>query len=193
VTAGRNAWLIAGNDRGVTASAELQTGGTWTNWTPPCAGAGYSFSVPVALNDRQLLAQCSIGTYGDTVPKSAPRGAALFSQWLYSSANGGRTFQPVREIRSIKRAPYWNPVEGLPAEPSPGVILTSRPVGAGNAATLIESLDSGRSWRQVYGKSVLNVAFPTARLGLAIAETTYTTSQLIWSHDGGDPRALLVV
>ncbi len=185
VTAGTEVWFIAGNDRGVTASAKLGASGTWTSWAPPCASSGYSFSVPYAMNSEDLIAQCEMGGYQDVSLKGEPKGAVDGSQWLYSSNNGGATFHADLPIRPMNHAPYWFTVAGLPAEPSVGVILTTRPVGSQNVATLIESTDAGASWRTVFDKNILGVTFTSDRFGLAIAETSDTSSELICSHDEG--------
>ena len=185
VTAGTKVWFIAGNDRGVTASAALGVNGTWTSWAPPCANSGYGYSVPFAVNSNDLIAQCEMGGYQDVSLKGEPKGAVNGSQWLYSSEDGGRSFHADFPIRPMNHAPYWFTVTGLPAEPSAGVILTTRPVGNQNVATLIESTDSGASWRTVFDKDVLGATFPSDQFGVAIAETSYTSSELIWSHNEG--------
>lgn len=185
VTSGSHAWLVAGNDRGVDASAQLQADGTWAKWSPPCASSGFSYSVPVVTSARDMVAQCTMGGYNFTLPKGAPTGATVGSQWLYASTDGGRTFRASSEIRPMKSAPYWLTVAGLPAEPSPGVFFTTRPIEEDNVSTLIESTDSGRTWSTVLDKSVLSVDFLTPRTALAIVEAGPTATELMSSHDGG--------
>ena len=52
VLQGGSGWLVEGNDRGITGSAELQGMDRWTNWAPPCQSVGNSLTVPAASHRK---------------------------------------------------------------------------------------------------------------------------------------------
>ena len=98
VLEGSTGWLIFGNDRGTTGSAQLSSHDTWVAWRSPCAGVGHGYAVPAAANARDLVAVCGMGGFAYPMPTSAPRGATIGSSWLYFSTNGGASFTACGEI-----------------------------------------------------------------------------------------------
>jgi hypothetical protein len=106
VLAGSSGWLVEGNDRGTTGSAQLEDG-RWVAWTPPCAAVGHSFSIPAASTSSNLVASCVMGGFAYPLSKSAPRGAKLDSIWLYFSSDGGKSFAAGPQVGRMSRS-SWN-------------------------------------------------------------------------------------
>ena len=92
VLQGGKGWLVEGNDRGVTGSAELVGNGEWSSWASPCAAVGGTYVAPAASSASDLLTACQMGGFAYPLSKSAPPGATLGSWWLYSSSDGGQSF-----------------------------------------------------------------------------------------------------
>ncbi len=183
IVAPGRAWLVVGNDRGVSSGATVTGTGPWRPWSGPCHTVGDSFSIPAALTATRMLATCTMGGFASPLSPSAPRGASLGSQWLYRSNDGGRTFGPVAPIPS---RPFSTlvPVPGVPAVPAPGVIIAGGGIGANATPALLRSVDGGRSWRTVLARPVVQADFPGSRVGYAIVLSGTTRVALI-SRDAG--------
>ncbi len=187
VFSGSTTWLVAGNDRGMTMSDKLATSGRWVRLPDPCRRSGDAMTVPVALSPSHLLAECDVGGYSASLPPASPPGAVPGLAWLYQSTNGGESYEPLRAVEDVRPQPYYFLFagSGLPAAPAPGTIIAAAPVGGRARETLIESVDSGRTWRTVYTGNVLSAAFPSASLGAVISQSTTTTSRLVVTRDLG--------
>jgi hypothetical protein len=177
VLQGVKGWIVEGNDRGVTGSAQLSSAGTWVPWTPPCSKVGDSYYVPSVTSTGELVTICSIGGYGGGATKSDPPGAALGSGWLYFSTNGGASFQAGLELRPVRA--FLN--IGALAAPSPHVVLLGRFTNGGGI--LSASFDGGVQWATVYHGTVDFLGFTSATQGVAIIGGPRTT--MIMTYDGG--------
>lgn len=178
VLAGSSGWLIEGNDRGTTGSAELENG-RWVPWTPPCATVGHSLSIPAASTPRNLVASCVMGGFAYPLSKSAPPGAKLGSTWLYFSSDGGKTFTAGAQIAA--RLAFLDVL----ASPTPAVILASSITASGHNE-LLASFDGGVQWNVVYTGDIAYLGFTTPTQGVAIARTYQdAASTMIMSFDGG--------
>jgi hypothetical protein len=178
VLQGSSGWLVEGNDRGTTGSAQLNSAGQWVSWTPPCASVGGSFAVPAASTPRDLVAVCVMGGFASQLSPSAPPGATLGSSWLYLSSDGGRTFNAGPEL-----GPQGSFFGGVLASPSPGVILIGHTTG--NREDLIASFDGGVHWTVVYRGSLLFLAFTSPSQGVGIVQSSNHTTKMIMTFDGG--------
>ncbi|MGA2471696.1 MAG: hypothetical protein ABSG64_13520 [Solirubrobacteraceae bacterium] len=176
VLQGASGWLVEGNDRGTTGSAQLDEG-QWVSWTPPCASLGGSFAIPAAASARNLVAVCVMGGFASPLPKSAPPGAKLGSSWLYFSSNGGQSFVAGPEL--APGTPWFSVL----ASPTPRSILIGR--GIGNSQELAASFDGGVHWTVVYHGQPLYLAFTTPRQGVAIVGSLSGPTKLIMTFDGG--------
>ena len=177
VTSGHAAWLVEGNDRGITGSLQLNHAGQWTMWSPPCASVGDSYVVPVASDARHLGVVCEIGgVFSQPAPK-APPGATPGSWWLYVSNDAGLSFHAVRELHAA--GGYFAEL----ASPTPNVSLFLYDSGSGLA--LVASRDEGRNVRTVFHGLVTYLHFVNATDGIGIAASPSNTSELIVTHDGG--------
>jgi photosystem II stability/assembly factor-like uncharacterized protein len=171
VLAGASGWLVEGNDRGTTGSAQL-AGGRWVAWTPPCASVGHSFAVPAASSPRDLVAVCVMGGFAYGLSRSAPPGASLGSRWLYFSSDGGESFTAGRQLPASVGS-------GVLASPAPGVILAG-----GNA--LSASFDAGLHWSVVYRGEVSYLGFTTRSQGVGIVGSgSGAASTMIMTFNGG--------
>jgi photosystem II stability/assembly factor-like uncharacterized protein len=171
VLAGASGWLVEGNDRGTTGSAQL-AGGRWLSWTPPCASVGHSFAVPAASTPRDLVAVCVMGGFAYGLSRSAPPGASLGSPWLYFSSNGGKSFAAGREL------PASVGFDVL-ASPAPGVILAG-------ANTLSASFDAGEHWSVVYRGELSYLGFTSPSQGVGIVHSgSGAASTMIMTFNGG--------
>ena len=180
---GRSSWLVAGNDRGITASARLSAHGTWTPLTPPCEAVGDSYVVPSALNGSELVVACTIGGYASNLTKSAPPGAKRGSLWLYVSHNGGVSFSALRELRSGPCCTYLDSYPGNPTSLSNSTILVSVPQVNGEA--LIRSTNSGATWSVVFRGQLIALEFNSSTQGFGIVQRSTTRNALITTDDGG--------
>jgi hypothetical protein len=178
VLVGSRGWLVEGNDRGTTGSAQLTASGRWVAWTPPCASLGGSLAVPAAANARSLLAICVIGGFASPLPKAAPAGATLGSTWLYGSSDGGESFAPLARLGGLGSS--FGPAI---ASPRPGVILLGR--SAGGNEQLAASFDGGKRWSVVAHGIVEFLGFTTSTQGIAILQPPSGAAQLALSLDGG--------
>ena len=191
---GANGWLIAGNDRGATATSRLASSGQWVKWTPPCSNVGDSFAVPVATSATTLVDVCMIGGFGGSVAPGTPRDLRLQSNWVFTSHNAGLTFTPTARVVAGGSTRYLDQILTLPASPAPGVLLVAKPVehGVKQSDHLYLTQNGGKSWRSVYATPltpffpvIQSVTFASSRLGYAIVQRTTTTSILVISTDGG--------
>jgi hypothetical protein len=185
VLEGSTGWLIFGNDRGTTGSAQLSSHDTWVAWRSPCAGVGHGYAVPAAANARDLVAVCGMGGFAYPMPTSAPRGATIGSSWLYFSTNGGASFTAGGEIRPVKENWSAGQFAGVLALPQPGVIILSRNVG--NTEQLVASYDKGASWSVVYAGRVsyLNFVDSSEGVGLVDVANSGEPTIMIMSNDAG--------
>jgi hypothetical protein len=169
-------WLIEGNDRGTTGSAQL-SGGRWVGWTPPCATLGGSYAPPVPSSPKDMVAACTMGGFASPLPRHHPKRAAIESTWLYISTDAGKTFRAGPEL-----APRYAYVDVL-ASPSPRAILIGKERKGKPAVEL--STNSGRTWTVVYRGTFDYVAFATASDGAALVQGPDGSAELVVSHDGG--------
>jgi hypothetical protein len=178
VLAGSRGWLVEGNDRGTTGSAQLEDG-RWVNWTPPCFAVGHSFSIPAASSPSDLVASCVIGGFAYPLSTSAPPGATLGSIWLYFSTNGGASFTAGPEIAASLG------FLGVLASPTNGVVLADA-MGAGGHDELLASFDGGLQWSVVYTGDIAYLGFTSPTQGVGIVRAFQSaTSTMIMSFDGG--------
>jgi len=143
VFSGSHGWLVEGNDRGVSGSAELTSSGQWAPWTPPCYTVGNSLAPLVASTPTRLFTECQMGGFASQLSKTAPHGAPLGSTWLYESKNAGRTFTAVKELGLYDE--FFGTVI---ASPSPNSILITE--GHSQIDRLLATFDAGRHWSVVY-------------------------------------------
>jgi hypothetical protein len=178
VVQGGREWLVEGNDRGVTGSAQLSQGGRWVPWTAPCAKVGNSYAVPAAADADHLVAVCQIGGFASSRSRSDPPGAALGSYWLYFSHDGGASFSAGPEL---PRGIYFG---GVLASPVPGAVLLLR---SGKAASLAATFDGGRHWSDVFGLGAdepFYLAFTSRSQGVGLLVGNDAT-EMIMTSDGG--------
>jgi len=178
VLAGASGWLVEGNDRGTTGSAQLESG-KWVAWTPPCASVGHSFAIPASSTPTKLVASCVMGGFAYGLSKSAPPGATLESTWLYFSSDGGRTFTAGPEIG--KQVGFL----GVLASPTPGVILADGMAASGQY-DLLASFDGAVRWSDVYTGDIAYLGFTSPTQGVAIVRNFQSASAtMIMTFDGG--------
>jgi len=170
-------WLVEGNDRGTTGSAQLDSTGQWVGWVPPCASVGHGFAIPAASTAENLVAICVMGGYAEGLSPSAPPGATIGSSWLYFSDNGGRSFQAGPEL-----GPLGDFFGGVLATPEPGAILVSH---GDMGQDLLGSFDGGRTWTVVYHGALSYLGFTSPLQGVGIVQLTSTTTKMIMTFDGG--------
>jgi hypothetical protein len=178
VVKGTSGWLVVGNDRGVSGSAELTPSGQWVKWSPPCASVGDSYVVPVAITPRDLVVTCQMGGFASPLSKSAPPGAKLQSTWLYTSSNGGRTFHYGPQLsRSL---------ENILAAPSAADLFADRIVNSvSNYQQFVRSVDGGHHWTVIRREWALSVAFQNGSQGVALLQGGHDVNTMIMTSDGG--------
>ena len=178
VFSGSRGWLVEGNDRGVSGSAQLSKNGKWVPWTSPCYSVGNSLAVPAAATSNDLFAECRMGGFASPLSKAAPRGATWGSTWLYKSVNAGRTFTAVTELGP--QSQYFGPE--LAASSSGTILITkSNPQNQ----NLLASFDTGRRWLVVYSGNVMFIHFINSNEGVVLNERTHGPNRLIMTFDGG--------
>jgi hypothetical protein len=190
---GASGWLMVGNDRGVTGSAQLSRTGSWVKWNAPCEKVGGGYAVPVAISPLSLLDVCSIGGFGESVAPGTPRNLKVGTNWLFSSSNGGRTFVPLSHFGNENTTQWLDGVPGLPASPSPGVIFIAQTYQKGQSFVehLLSTRNDGKTWNTVYAPKSLSMdsfqylSFASPRLGFGIVYGGSSTSMLIVSTNGG--------
>jgi hypothetical protein len=176
VLQGAHGWLVEGNDRGTTGSAEL-VGGQWVGWVPPCASVGGSFAIPAASTADDLVAVCVMGGFAEGLSKSAPKGAKLGSSWLYFSSNGGSSFRAGPEL-----GPEEDFFGDVLASPEPGAILLSH---GDMGQDLTASFNYGHTWATVYHGELTYLGFTSPLQGVGIVQTSAKTTKMIMTFDGG--------
>lgn len=175
VLQGGKGWLVEGNDRGVTGSAELVGNGKWSSWAAPCSKVGNSFSVPTAPSATNLAAVCQMGGFAYPLPKSAPKGATLGSYWLYFSSNAGKTFSAGPELSGS--------AYGLIASPKAGTIFLSS-----GSTGLVGSFNGGRSWASSYKGDFFYVGFTSENQGVGLLSapgSNAASTEMVMTFDGG--------
>jgi len=184
VLRGSNGWLVEGNDRGISGSAQLRSNGEWAAWTPPCEAVGDSFAVPAVSTTRDLVALCSIGGFASPQTKFWPRGATFGSNWLYLSSDGGATFAVGPQLQPSKDYFY----DEL-TSPSPRTILLSRSNGVHD--DLLASFDEGSRWRVVYKGQITYLGFTSSTQGVALVQSSNRKYRMIMTYDGGHTWTLV--
>jgi photosystem II stability/assembly factor-like uncharacterized protein len=176
---GSSGWIID-IDRTVIGGAMLGTGDAWSNWKPPCADANGS-GVLSATSATQLFAVCDENEWGTS-------GENLVGQWLFSSNNGGSSFQAVAKVPATQ-------VSGLASAPpagnaqSPNTEAADTLVAASDSG-LLATFDGGQTWQNVYpvaiSQEITFVGFTTATQAVAVVrETDGSSTTMLMSHDGG--------
>ena len=178
VLSGSHGWLVEGNDRGITGSAELNASGQWGPWTAPCGSVGDSLAVPAVSNSSHLIVACVMGGFASPLSSTAPRGAILGSTWLYVSDNEGRTFTAGPELG--RGNVYFGSVL---ASPKPTTILITRNISPHQE--LVASFDGGRHWTAVHFGNVSFMHFVSSTEGVALVQPSKGPNQLIMTFDGG--------
>ena len=175
---GASGWVVVGNDRGVSGSAELTPSGQWVTWSPPCAPVGDSYVVPVAITPRVLVVTCQMGGFASPLSKSAPPGATLQSNWLYTSRNGGRTFHYGPQLSRL--------LENILAAPTATHLFADRII---NSVTdyqqFVRSVDGGHHWTIIRREWALSVAFQNNSQGVALLQGGHDVNTMIMTSDGG--------
>ena len=175
---GSSGWMVAGNDRGVSASLRVTGNGRWSTWTPPCESVGNSYAVPAASSPRDLVVVCQMGGFASPLSPTAPAGATLGSNWLYFSSNGGRSFTSGPELKP--RNFYFS---GVLASPRASVVVLSR--GLGGSDDLMASFDRGRTWRVVYRGEPTYLSFTNSQQGVALIQRHFGDDSMIMTFNGG--------
>jgi photosystem II stability/assembly factor-like uncharacterized protein len=179
-------WLVEGNDRGVTGSAQLAGNGKWERWAPPCAAVGNTYVVPAASSASRLVAACQMGGYAYPLSKSAPPGATLGSWWLYFSSDGGQSF-----VAGPRLGSNGYQFTGLLASPAPGVVFLGYGGygGPGGAQPqLLASFDGGRTWAPAYRGSFFYLGFTSPSQGVGLlrpSPSTVATTEMVMTFDAG--------
>ena len=137
VLQGGKGWLVEGNDRGITGSAELQGTNLWARWTPPCQSVGNSFTVPAASTADNLVAICVMGGFAFPRPRALLRAQSSAPRGRNPPGDGGNSFQAGPEL-GLLGGPFFGAVLGSPV---PGAIVTSRSINSTNQ--LVASFDGG--------------------------------------------------
>lgn len=188
VLQGLNAWVLVGNDRGITGTARL-VGGKWGPMTPPCAGVGDSYTVPAALDGTDLAAVCQMGGFASPMSKVAPPGAEQGSSWLYVSSDAGGHFVARAQLSATLTSTF-----GVVAYPSPDDLLVAE---ASTTNKLLASYDGGRHWSSVYDGALFYLGFtsPSQGVGLVVhpprpgcavnSPCGQQSSSMIMTFDGG--------
>jgi photosystem II stability/assembly factor-like uncharacterized protein len=180
VLKGTSGWLMVGNDRGVSASLQLNPSGTWTAWNGPCEPVGNSYFVPAVMTAQKLAVVCTMGGFASPLSKSAPPGATIMSNWLYFSSNEGRSFHYGPELSA-----NWIPE--LLAAPSPQVLLLVQAnIKVSGSYRITRSTDDGRHWTTVYhGGWALALSFQNSQVGMGLVQDSPSSNSLLRTVDGG--------
>lgn len=163
---GDSGWVV--NDNRTTVSGARLVDGSWEQWTPPCSDANGA-AILAAASATQVIAFCQEGAWG---PPAA--GTTANTYWLYSSDNGGASFQAVRRV-----------VPAAVISVPPGDTQT---IAAANG-DLTVSFDGGSTWTTEVtepaggGTGFDFVGFTTATQAVAVA--TGTDAGVYMTYDGG--------
>jgi hypothetical protein len=176
-------WFVAGNDRGITASARLSKDGSWSPWSGPSVDDS-SFTPIAAVSRTVLLVVGQSAGFVYPPASTVPRGWNNGASWLFISYDAGATFKPFRQLSRSYHGGY-SAVPGLPATPVPGTILLQRTENSGDE--LMRSANWGRSWQIVLKRSVSLVVFTSQSVGFAIVQqrTNPLTTTLVRTNDSG--------
>jgi photosystem II stability/assembly factor-like uncharacterized protein len=183
---GSSGWFVAGNDRGLTASARLMGNGSWGAWNGPSFEHFGASMTPIApVTSRILLAEGQSSGFVYPPASSVPPGWNNGASWLFISCDAGATFKPLRQLSSSYQATY-STVPGVPAVPEPGTILLQRI--SKSAFQLICSTNWGRTWRVVLDHPVSQVVFTSRTTGFAIVQvgSSETAFSLFRTIDSGN-------
>jgi hypothetical protein len=164
---GRSGWLL--NDNRTTVSGAHFANSGWTDWSPPACAKSGGDGYLAASSASQLVAVCAEGVYGNPDP-----GTTAGESWLFSSTDGGQTFQTVGPV------PGRSPQAVTVAPGAPDTIVV-----ADGDMGLETSFDGGKTWsKAVAGSSQWDyVGFTTASQGVAIAYAP--APALYMTRDGG--------
>ena len=181
VLQGGKGWLVEGNDRGISGSAELQGTNLWARWTPPCQSVGNSYTVPAASTADNLVAICVMGGFAFPLSKSAPlRVQSLGSTWAYFSGDGGRQLPGRPRTRPARAGPFFGAVLGSPV---PGAIVTSRSINSTNQ--LVASFDGGSHWSVVFRGTFFYLGFTSSAQGVGLVQSPDGSTSMIMTFDSG--------
>jgi hypothetical protein len=183
VLQGGKGWLVEGNDRGVTGSAQLAGNGKWSGWASPCASVGATYVAPAASSASNLVAACQMGGFAYSLPKNAPHGATLGSWWLYFSRDGGQSF-----VAGPRLGSNGYPFTGLLASPGPGIVFLGYGGYSSGRPELLGSFDGGRSWTSVYRGTFFYFGFTSSSQGVGLlgaAPNNLATTEMVMTFDGG--------
>ncbi len=176
---GDSGWLVVGNDRGVSGSAELTRSGHWVKWSPPCESVGDSYVVPVPSTPQDLVVACQMGGFASPLSKLAPPGAKLQSVWLYTSHNGGRTFEYGPRLSRL--------LQNVLAASISTDLFANRITNSATAyEQFVRSVDGGRHWDIIRREWALSVAFQSGAQGVALLQGPHDVNAMIITSDGGD-------
>ena len=159
----------------------LDSAGQWLQWTsPPCARANGTAAL-AASSTSAVVAICAEGTWGP--PGNLPAGATFPSTWVFTSSDGGNSFQPVGPLPAgVSPASVASPA------PSTIVGASLQPNGTGTSGALWASFNGGRTWQTVLGApSVVgwsDLGFTTLTQGVVIG-MTQSGSTLYMTRNGG--------
>ena len=183
VLQGGKGWLVEGNDRGVTGSAQLVGNGEWSSWASPCAAVGGTYVAPAASSASDLLSACQMGGFAYPLSKSAPPGATLGSWWLYSSSDGGQSFTAGPRLGS-----NGYPFTGLLGSPAPGTVFLGYGGYSSGRPELLGSFNGGRSWASAYRGAFFYLGFTSFSQGVGLlrgAPNNLATTEMVMTFDGG--------
>jgi photosystem II stability/assembly factor-like uncharacterized protein len=182
---GSSGWIVVGNDRGVSGSAQLTSSGRWVKWTPPCAAVGDSYVVPVPTAPRDLVVACQMGGFASPLSTSAPPGAKLQSVWLYTSRNGGRTFNYGLQLSRL--------LANVLAAPTSADLFANRLFNSPtDLRQFVRSVDGGRHWEVVRREWALLAVFQSDTQGVALLQGSRGDNSMIMTVDGGDHWSAVV-
>ena len=163
-------WLIE-VDRTVEGGARL-SGGTWSQWTPPCSKAGGDAQVD-PTSEANLFAVCNEGVWFNGPPATH----------AYTSTDGGTSFISASATLPIGMADEL-------ASASPTVAVVAGHSNGGDVSELLLSTNAGSSWAPVYKVDGTNVAtdlgFTSADQGVVVEfDQGKGSGSLLMTFDGG--------
>lgn len=166
---GSSGWIID-LDRTVQAGALQGADGSWSSWTAPCAD-GNGAGVLAASSATQLDAVCYESEYGTSARN-------LVGQWLFTSADGGSSFQVVAKVPATQ-------VSGVASAPG-----TTKTIVAATDGGLLATFDGGQTWQNVYpttlSQQITFVGFTETNQAVAVVrQTDGSSTTMLMSHDGG--------
>jgi hypothetical protein len=163
----------------------LSPSGHWVKWSPPCESVGDSYVVPVPTTSHDLVVACQMGGFASPLSKSAPPGATLQSVWLYTSRNGGRTFNYGPQLGRL--------LENILVAPTNTELFANRITNSMTAyEQFVRSVDGGRHWNIIRRDWALSVAFQSGAQGVALLQGSHDVNTMIITSDGGGHWSPLV-